>query len=135
MKLIMEVWREWRNPWGGGDETTMADTHPDEYGMFVEWLINDLRDPMAIKWQQEKGKVIRRDIIKHLDAVKMKFPYDVFEVEDCREKLSLLDGVVEAFINNPTREATPSVYNLNELQFDPTEKTPYEKCAIEIEGL
>ena len=71
----------------------------------------------------------------HINNIKKQFPYDVFpDVEDCQEKLNLLDGLAAAFIEDPKfiGDTSQIQEKLNELKFDPEALTPYERCAIDI---
>ena len=129
--------------------------YPSEFSIFVEWLTQDLKDPIAVYWREnwenikptidhyERTKTpgtisvqefekIKRKTWGHIGNIKRKFPYDVFDAEDCQEKLNLLNGLQYAFIEDPTRTTSQIQEKLNELKFDPKDLTPYEYCAIDI---
>jgi len=141
-------------PEPGSAEEIFKD-YPNEYSIFVEWLTADLKDPIAIYWRDNwkdikgsyngrlhfPGTIPSQEFFKidkktwgHINSIKKKFPYDVFEPPDrgCQEKLNLLNGLHKAFIEDPTRTTSEFQEKLNELKFDPEALTPYEQCAIDI---
>jgi hypothetical protein len=157
MKLLMENWRKYLGvapepvpaaddpPEPGSAEEIFKD-YPNEYSIFVEWLTADLKDPIAIYWRDNWKYInndwmsndeidrIKRKTWGHINSIKKKFPYDVFEPPErgCQEKLNLLNGLHKAFIEDPTRTTSEFQEKLNELKFDPKALTPYEQCAIDI---
>jgi hypothetical protein len=139
----------------------LFENYPAGVVIFIEWLTYDLKDPIAVYWKENRNKLrdaasrsathaltpaayraVRDKYVKvgkktwgHINNIKKQFPYDVFpDVEDCQEKLNLLDGLAAAFIEDPKfiGDTSQIQEKLNELKFDPEALTPYERCAIDI---
>ena len=162
MKLLLENWRQYLGEqYRKGQEKGpqyMFENYPADVAIFIEWLTYDLKDPIAVYWKENGNKLqaasrveganpswtraarekyvkVERKTWGHINNIKKQFPYDVFpDVEDCQEKLNLLDGLAAAFIEDPKfiGDTSQIQEKLNELKFDPEALTPYERCAIDI---
>ena len=81
----------------------------------------------------EKFNNSYKKIKRHLDEIKLKFPYDLFWEFDCQEKMKRLDFLVNKTIECPY----PPDYSMTVSEVLSTKNlkgapTPYEKCVIEF---
>ena len=69
---------------------------------------------------------------RHINKIKIKFPYDVDPEADCAQKMKLLDEIVKRIIICPPPRNGGALQEWTEKIGSETQFTPYEVCTIEL---
>ena len=72
-----------------------------------------------------------KEILEHLEQVKVKFPYDLSEF-DCKQKMEHLDELVKSVVRCPYPTYSGPVSEVLSTKSSQNEPTSYEKCIKKL---
>ena len=81
----------------------------------------------------EQFNAAHKEILEHLEQIKVKFPYDLFAEFDCKQKMEHLDELVKSVVRCPYQTYSGPVSEVLSTKSLQNEPTPYEKCIKEFQ--